>query len=609
MARQTGSRTRRFGIRTRVIALTILFTIFIAITVMLTSVYYLSIQMRNSLLKAAEYQLKTASTSIQQQVKEVNSLANWCIVNTSVRTFMLNSLPGNVVNSVYPLLSNKYNSMNTALYLQRFLVSSTNGCFVMMGTASTQSSGVNQDNLYLLPGMGPSEESTAWEQLIEDPLMQPGVSMQGIPVTRTISSSNGSYTLSVYISVSPAVITDILKQFSLEDGSTLYWYMGEVAYQLDGSTLTPISIEAFHLEPNTDTGIPLDEDTLLYRVQVRDANYFVIACPIGLHGLYLAESIEDVPLSQQLPQLVGPILIVLFAILLFGIVLAVLLHYMINNPIRALQQQIGTVAGGNFTTNPDIEWNHELGDIGRGINDLSRNVTALMDKRVEDEKKRLDLEFQMLQRQINPHFIYNTLNSIKWMATIQHAPGIAEMVTALSRLLKNVSKSTQRLIPLRQEFDLLNDYFTIQRYRYGGTVTMEICSSAEEAILQDCLIPQFSLQPLAENAIFHGIEPKGCAGSIKISVLEDLEKGDVLVQLSDDGVGMTQEQIDTVFSKPEEEVAATAFSHVGLRNVHRRLQYSFGPAYGLELESQLGAGTTITIRLPNPNLRKGEATL
>lgn len=608
MTRQTGRRTCRFGIRTSVIALTILFTFFIAVTVMFTSVFYLSTQMRNSRLQAAEYQLKTASTSIQQRVKEVDSLANWCVVNTSVRTFMLNSFPGNVVNSVYPLLSNKYNSMNTALYLQRFLVSSTNGCFVMMGTASAQSSGVNQDNLYLLPGMGESEESTVWEQLIDDPLMQLGVSMQGIPVTRTISSATGSYTLSVYISVSPTVITDVLKQFSLEDGSSLYWYMGQEPYKLEGSALVPVSMEEISLEQNTDTSIPLDTGTLLYRTRVEDANYFVIACPIGLHGLYLAESIQDLPLSQQLPQLVGPILIVLFAILLFGIVLAILLHYIVNNPIRALQQQIGIVAGGNFTTNPDIEWNHELGDIGRGINDLSRNVTALMDKRVEDEKKRLDLEFQMLQRQINPHFIYNTLNSIKWMATIQHAPGIAEMVTALSRLLKNVSKSTQRLIPLQQEFDLLNDYFTIQRYRYGGTIMMEFCSLAEETILQNCLIPQFSLQPLAENAIFHGIEPKGCAGHIKISVLEETEGGDILVQLSDDGVGMTQEQIETALLEPEEEKTA-AFSHVGLRNVHWRLQHSFGPAYGLELESKLGVGTTITVRLPHPSPGKGETAL
>lgn len=609
MADQTKRRTRRFGIRARVIALTVLFTFFIAATVLFSSVYYLSTQMRRSNLQAAEYQLKTACAGILQRVREIDALASWCTVNTSVRTAMLTGVSSGFTSTVYPLLTDEYNSMSTGLYVQRFLVSSTNGCFTMMGTASARSAGVTQENLSLLPGLGEGEEDTAWEMLIDDPLMQPGNSMQGIPVTRTVSSSNGAYTMSVYISVSPALITDILKEFSLEDGSTLYWCMGDTVYLADGGTLSGFSVEGLEPERETDAGVTLDEGTMLYSVRGDDADYSVIACPVGLHGLYLAEAIVDVPLTGYLPELASPILIVLLAILLFGGALAALLHDVVSKPIRALQRQIETLAGGQFTANPDIEWNHELGDVGRGINDLSRNVTALMDRRVEDEKKRLDLEFQMLQNQINPHFIYNTLNSIKWMATIQHAPGIAEMVTALARLLKTVSKSNRKLIPLHQEFDLLNDYFTIQRYRYGGTIAMEIRFLTEEAAVRDCLIPQFSLQPLAENAIFHGIEPKGCAGEIVLSVLLEEGSGDVLLRLSDDGVGMTQEQIGKALLEPEGEGAEEKFRHVGLWNVHRRLQYSFGPGYGLELESRPGEGTTVTVRLPGQNGKKGEAAL
>ena len=91
------------------------------------------------------------------------------------------------------------------------------------------------------------------------------------------------------------------------------------------------------------------------------------------------------------------------------------------------------IAGGDFSRDPSVEWEHELGDIGRGINDLSENVSELMEKRLEDEKQKQDLEYKMLQSQINPHFLYNTLNSIKWMATIQGATGISEMTTSLSR--------------------------------------------------------------------------------------------------------------------------------------------------------------------------------
>ena len=254
---------------------------------------------------------------------------------------------------------------------------------------------------------------------------------------------------------------------------------------------------------------------------------------------------------------------------------------------------------GDFSADPAIEWDNELGDIGRGINKMSGNITALMDRRLEDEKQKQDLEYRMLQNQINPHFIYNTLNSIKWMATIQHAPGIAEMVTALSRLLKSVSKGNERLVPLYEEFALLNDYFTIQQYRYGGTITLDVSYIENENLTHSCLIPRFTLQPLVENAIFHGIEPKGSAGEVTLRVERDAANGDVLILLSDDGVGMTPAQAAKALQEPGPEEAAAKYRHVGIWNVHRRLQYSFGDAYGLRIESEPGVGTTVTVRLPD----------
>ena len=100
------------------------------------------------------------------------------------------------------------------------------------------------------------------------------------------------------------------------------------------------------------------------------------------------------------------------------------------------------IEAGDFSRDSSTEWEHELGDIGKTINDLSENVLSLMNQRIDDERQKKDYEYRMLQSQINPHFLYNTLNSIKWMATVQNAPGIAEMTTSLSRLLKDISKGT-----------------------------------------------------------------------------------------------------------------------------------------------------------------------
>lgn len=222
-----------------------------------------------------------------------------------------------------------------------------------------------------------------------------------------------------------------------------------------------------------------------------------------------------------------------------------------------------------------------------------------MARRVEDEQQRLALEYQMLQNQISPHFIYNALNSIKWMATIQKAPGVAEMVTALSRLMKNVSKGTQKLTSLQEEFALLEDYFTIQRYRYGGTITLEMPALQDEDLLNRYRIPRFTLQPLAENAIFHGIEPKGGVGRLAVIMEVDPESGDLLIHLSDDGVGMTPEQIRELLSgQGLEDDNGLQFRRLGIWNVHRLLQLSFGQNYGLSIQSSPGEGTTITMRLP-----------
>ena len=200
----------------------------------------------------------------------------------------------------------------------------------------------------------------------------------------------------------------------------------------------------------------------------------------------------------------------------------------------------------------------------------------------------------MLQSQINPHFLYNTLNSIKWMATIQNAPGIAEMTTSLSKLLKDISKGTTTLISLEHELSLIRDYFTIQQYRYGGAGTLEI-DVRDEALLS-CRILKFTLQPIVENAIFHGIEPKGSSGRITIRIYQD-EARDVHVDVTDDGIGMAPEMASSILSASA-PTGSSFFKEIGVSNVHKRLQYEFGSRYGLTITSCPGEFTTVSILLP-----------
>ena len=588
---------RHGSIQVRVLALTLLFTLGVSLVIAIGNMRQMAAEWERTTLLNAEYALQTAATAIHRDIEEVDDLASWCAYNPSMRTYLLTDVSSNnQALSMYPTISAKYSTLRTVQYVQRFVLINAKGRQMVFGTAVTNTVAMTPEVLARIPGY--DEEYSGWSCIIRDPMALPSQALDTIPLTRKLTLSGTGREAHICAFVSPALITAALKGFTMPEGSSLLWQMGGRYYGINGNILTeePLSdIPAEQLDVDM-----LDDSTEVYSIAAGYDAQLMVRYPIGVHDLYLIEIIPNGPLQRQIPYLSDSLVISLLAILVLGLLLAFLLHRMITPPITALQNRITKISSGDFSFDPAIEWNNELGDIGRGINSMSASVTALMDHRLEDEKQKQDLEYRMLQNQINPHFIYNTLNSIKWMATIQHAPGIAEMVTALSRLLKSVSKSNERLVPLYEEFALLNDYFTIQQYRYGGTITLDVSYIEDEKLNHSCLIPRFTLQPLVENAIFHGIEPKGSAGEVTLRVERDTANGDVLIRLTDDGIGMTAEQAAKALQEPGPEEAAAKYRHVGMWNVHKRLQYSFGEAYGLSIESEPGVGTTVMVRLPGP---------
>lgn len=174
------------------------------------------------------------------------------------------------------------------------------------------------------------------------------------------------------------------------------------------------------------------------------------------------------------------------------------------------------------------------------------------------------------------------------------ATGIVDMTTALSRLLKSISKGTKLLIPLREELGLVEDYFTIQQYRYGGTLKLTI--DVDEEILYRCLIIKFTLQPLVENAIFHGIEPTGSSGEITIHIAR-VPDDNIKIDITDNGVGMSEETIAQILND-ENQGSADFFREIGISNVQKRLRYEFGESYGITINSVVGEYTTMSILLP-----------
>ena len=310
-------------------------------------------------------------------------------------------------------------------------------------------------------------------------------------------------------------------------------------------------------------------------------------------GIMVYETISLDSLTSDRLMIVQTVIIMFGACLVFGFILSVLTTNQIKKPIDRLVKHIGNVAGGDFTRDPAIEGEDEIGTVGRVVNDMSQQIDTLMAQRLEDEKEKGDLELKMLQAQINPHFLYNTLDSIRWIAVIQKNSGIVKMVTALSGLLKNMAKGFNEKVTLEKELDFLNDYVTIEKVKYVELFDLNV--QVDEPELYHAMVIKLTLQPLVENAIFNGIEPGGKHGTILIHAYR--EDGCLIIKVRDDGIGIPADKLKTILDNTE-KVKGNSMSGIGLPNVDRRIKLNYGEEYGLTIKSEEGSFTEITVKMP-----------
>ena len=324
-----------------------------------------------------------------------------------------------------------------------------------------------------------------------------------------------------------------------------------------------------------------------------DRKFKVTAVRLNAGGLSLYSCFEMTGLDNDGAQTRMAVATTLLSCFLLALVLALLLAAYLTKPISLLNNRLHRIADNDFSYDPEIEKaGGELGQIGHTVNEMTMSIENLLQTTEQSYEQRRKIEIQLLQSQVNPHFLYNTLDSIRWMAVIQKSPGIESMTRSLSNLLKNIAKGTQDKITLEEELALLHDYVEIQSVRYMEAFTFYDTVPKE---LYRHRIIKLTLQPLVENAIFHGIEPTGENGTITVTGRE--EGSDLVLCVTDDGAGIPPDILPTLLS--EERPRSHAFLNgIGVCNVHKRLQMLYGDAYGLTIESEPGGGTCVTVRVP-----------
>ena len=273
-----------------------------------------------------------------------------------------------------------------------------------------------------------------------------------------------------------------------------------------------------------------------------------------------------------------------------AVLIAVIFSQIITKPVKSL---IGAMRGfeehpENYRYSPAPIHIAELQLISDSFGQMAWIVQSLMEKTRNEEALLRKTELKALQAQINPHFLYNTLDSIQWMCERGKNESAVRMVGALGKLFRISISRGHELIPIRDELKHVESYLIIQKYRYSDR--FEYTFDVDES-LGGYLCSKITLQPLVENAIYHGIEPLIDDGEIIISVKSDGD--DILMTVSDNGVGMTAEQVEGLLKKERSDS-----SGIGIKNVSDRIKIYFGDGYGVKVESEPDVGTKITVRIP-----------
>lgn len=309
---------------------------------------------------------------------------------------------------------------------------------------------------------------------------------------------------------------------------------------------------------------------------------------------------EDMMYATDKLNRLGIMLVVTAAA--FSILLAIWLSSSITGPIRRLVATAKQISKGRMDTKvPESDRNDEISILCRAFNGMIDNIQSLMAENINNlEKDRLvkELELKTLQSQINPHFLFNTLNSISKLAYIEGAPKTSDLAVSVSRLLRYNLQKLDQAVPLREEVEHVGEYMNIQKARFRDRIKFEL--DVDELALEG-MVPCLTLQPILENAFVHGIEQMEEGALLQLAIRLS-EEGNVEIEIRDNGAGMNRETVERLLQSVREEASRFGgkgqSTGLGTHNVFKRLHLFFDGRQQISIDSKEGAGTTVKFTLP-----------
>ncbi|HIT63576.1 MAG TPA: sensor histidine kinase [Candidatus Ventrimonas merdavium] len=411
-----------------------------------------------------------------------------------------------------------------------------------------------------------------------------------ITLSRAVELTQGTSTEQgvLLIDITYASLQQLLDNITLGNGG--YVYMADSGGSLIYHPRMQL-IDAGLAEENLQAAVSYRDGSVqeVYQGQVRE----VTVKSVGYTGWKLiGVSPENAISLNNLKTNLFIVFIVAFVLFILVLINAYI-STKITGPIQKLEKSVNALEEGDLDTEISIGGSYEIQHLGRSIRDMAQRIQVLMNDIVAEHESKRKSEFDTLQSQINPHFLYNTLDIIVWMIENEQKDEAVKVVTALARFFRISLSKGKSIIPVGDELEHVRNYLMIQQKRFKNKFTYTI--EADPEVLGFASL-KLMLQPLVENAIYHGMEFM-MDGEGEILVKAEKREDGLWFTVRDNGLGMTKEQAEGLLTR-QAQVSSRRGSGIGVKNVNERIRLYFGEGYGLTIQSEPDEGTQILIHLP-----------
>lgn len=333
----------------------------------------------------------------------------------------------------------------------------------------------------------------------------------------------------------------------------------------------------------------------VFNLDIEDNRYLVAFSTIKGTDWYVVSTIPFSYLNSESKKIGMNIIMLGIGCFLAAILLSYVFSRSISSPLKKLVKAMNEAKKGNLSIIIKDNNRDEIGEVTGNFNNMLNEIKNLLDNVKSKERQKRNAELKALQAQINPHFLSNTLNTVKWLANVQKAENVENIVTSLIQLLHISMGKGDDTISIKEELEYIKNYINIQEYRYYNK--FKVNYEIEEEIL-DFKIPKLILQPIVENSLIHGIGPMEGLGIIAVKGFK--YEGDIKITVTDNGLGIHEDKLDKLL-EGEDISDRSRFSGIGISNVNERIKMYFGDKYGLHIESVPNLFTTIEITIPISN--------